>query len=48
MQYKDIADMITKGKMQPKKVIDIINENTYNGLMAEFQLKTWSKVKEFI
>lgn len=40
---KDINDMIINGKTK-EEVIDIINENTYEGLKAKLRLMTWRKI----
>lgn len=40
---KDINDMVLAG-LTPKKVVDIINENTYSGLNAKLRFSQWKKV----
>lgn len=42
LQYKDINDMILGG-MSVKKVVDIIDENTYNGPIGLMKLNMWKK-----
>jgi transcription elongation factor Elf1 len=40
---KDINDMVLAG-LTPKKIVDIINENTYSGLSAKMQFNIWKKI----
>lgn len=40
---KDINDMILSG-LTPKKIVDAIDENTYNGLSAKMKFATWKKI----
>jgi hypothetical protein len=41
--YKDINDMVKSG-MRPEYVEMIIDQNSYSGLRAEMELKTWKRV----
>lgn len=43
IKEKDVNDMILSGKSQ-KEIIDIINNNTYNGLKALARLSEWKKI----
>ena len=43
IKEKDINDMVLAG-MSPKKVVDTINENLYNGLKATLRFNEWKKV----
>jgi transcription elongation factor Elf1 len=43
IEQKDINDMIL-ADMTPQKIVDIINENTYNGLLAKAKFTTWKKI----
>ena len=40
---KDINNMVLSG-LEPKKVVDIINENVYSGLQAKLRFQQWKKV----
>ena len=42
VKEKDINDMILSG-MSSQDIIDIIDNNTYSGLQANFQLSRWQK-----
>lgn len=43
IEQKDINDMVLAG-LTPKKIVDIINENTYNNLSAKMKFATWKKI----
>jgi hypothetical protein len=43
IKQKDINDMVMSG-LEPNKLVDIIEENSYKELTALLQLGTWSKV----
>jgi predicted RNA-binding Zn-ribbon protein involved in translation (DUF1610 family) len=43
MDQKDINDMILSG-LTKEEITSIINEHTYSGLRAEFELNNWRKV----
>jgi transcription elongation factor Elf1 len=43
IEQKDINDMILAG-MTPKKIVDVINENTYTDLSAKIKFATWKKI----
>lgn len=43
MKYKDINDMVLGG-LSTKKIVDIIDENTYNGAIGLMKLNTWKKI----
>ena len=42
IKEKDINDMIMSGKTT-SDIVDVIDNNTYSGLQADFQLSRWSK-----
>lgn len=42
MKYKDINDMILGG-LSSKNIVDIINNNSYNGPIGMMKLNTWKK-----
>jgi DNA primase len=42
IKQKDINDMYLNGYSQ-KKILDIINENSYNGLLAKARLSEWKR-----
>ena len=42
IKEKDINDMIMSGKTTGD-IVDVIDNNTYSGLHADFQLSRWSK-----
>ena len=42
VKEKDINEMILGG-MTSQDIIDIIDNNTYSGLQANFQLSRWQK-----
>lgn len=44
VQSKDINDMIVKENLTSNKIVDLIIENTYNGLEAKLKFATWKKV----
>jgi transcription elongation factor Elf1 len=43
IEQKDINDMIL-ADMTSQKIVDIINENTYSGLLAKAKFTTWKKI----
>lgn len=43
IKEKDINDMVLSGKTT-QQIVDIINQNTYNGLQAQLKLNEWKKV----
>lgn len=43
IEQKDINDMVLAG-LEPNKVVDIINENSYSGLEAKLRFQAWKKV----
>lgn len=43
LQWKDVNDMIVKGKMKPYEVKQIIDTNTHAGLTAELLLNKWKR-----
>lgn len=43
MEQKDINDMILSG-LTKEQIMSIIDDHTYNGLRAEFELNNWRKV----
>lgn len=43
--YKDINDMVKSG-MRPEYVEMIVDQNSYSGLRAEMELKTWKRVAD--
>ncbi len=44
IQYKDLNDMVVKGKMNTTQIINIISDNVYSGGQGIMKLKQWSKV----
>jgi uncharacterized phosphosugar-binding protein len=43
VKEKDVNDMVLSGKTT-QQIVDIINQNTYNGLQAQLKLNEWKKV----
>jgi hypothetical protein len=43
IKEKDVNDMILAGKTS-QQIVDIINQNTYNGLQAQLKLNEWKKI----
>jgi hypothetical protein len=43
LKYKDINDMILGGINQ-RQVIDMINDNTYSGMVGLVKFNEWKKV----
>ena len=43
LKYKDINDMILGGMLQ-KQIVDIINNNTYNGMLGIIKFNEWKKI----
>ena len=43
VKEKDINDMVLSGKTT-NQIVDIINQNTYNGLQAQLKLNEWKKI----
>ena len=43
MKYKDINDMVLGG-MSQKKIVDIIDANTYNGIIGMVKFTQWKKL----
>jgi hypothetical protein len=43
IEQKDINDMVLAG-LTPKKIVDIINDNTYSDLSAKMKFATWKKI----
>ena len=43
IKEKDINDMVLSGKTT-EQLIDIIKQNTYNGLQAQLKLNEWKKI----
>jgi 2-hydroxy-3-keto-5-methylthiopentenyl-1-phosphate phosphatase len=44
VEQKDINDMIIKGGMTPKEILETINTNTFSGIEAKLKFSTWKKV----
>ena len=44
LEWKDINDMIVKGKMSVEKILDIMSKNVYNGLSANLKFSQWRKI----
>ena len=42
MTEKDINEMVMNG-MTTEQIVDIIDNNTYSDLQADFQLSQWKK-----
>jgi len=43
IKYDDLNDMIVKGKMSSEKVLDILNDNVYNGNIGILKLNEWMR-----
>jgi hypothetical protein len=41
--YKDLNDMVVKGGMDSKKILDILQNNIYNGSVGLLKLSKWRK-----
>ena len=44
IEQKDINDMIVKGGMTPKEILETINTNTFSGIEATLRFSTWKKI----
>lgn len=44
IEQKDINDMVVKGGMTPKEILETINTNTFSGIEAKLKFSTWKKV----
>ena len=42
-EYKDINEAVIAG-MKPQEIEDLILENSFSGISAEFELRRWRKV----
>ena len=44
IEQKDINSMIVNGGFSEKDILNVLKNNTYQGLFAEIQLNKWKKV----